>query len=160
MRPPPEDEIPRRIPESAPKDARPPSNSNLAASPLQRAFGIQAGDSSPAGVRTVFIPPETVARVVADLVPGEEGERIMTTLAERWKREGMERGMEKGKAEGKAEALRAALEDGLQAKFGNAGLSLAPALREIADADRLRDLLRDLWTVPDFAAFAERVAGE
>jgi hypothetical protein len=62
------------------------------------------------------------------------------------------RHMEKGKAE----ALRAALEDGLQAKFGNAGLSLAPALREIADAY----LLRDLWTVPDFAAFAERVAGE
>lgn len=84
----------------------------------------------------------------------------MTTLAERWKREGMERGMEKGRAEGKAEALRTVLEDGLQAKFGNAGLSLGPALREIADTDRLRELLRDLGTASDFAAFAERVAGE
>lgn len=118
------------------------------------------------------IPPEMVANAVADLVPGEEGVRIMTTLAERWKQEGMakglekglakgmERGLEKGLEKGTIKTLHATLEDGLQVKFGDAGSALAPKIRDIEDADRLRDLLKELWTVSDLERFAARVRGE
>ena len=79
----------------------------------------------------------------------------MTTLAERWMQEGMEKGMEKA-----VRALHEGIEDGLHAKFGEAGLALAPVVREIRDVDRLRNLLKDLWTTPDLDAFAERVGGD
>jgi len=109
------------------------------------------------------VPPGAIRQVIDDLLPGPEGDGIMTTLAERWKREGrlegQAEGKVEGKAEGKAEALHMAIADGLDAKFGKAGSELGRAVREIHDVDRLRELMKVLWSAASLEEFGAMVKG-
>lgn len=102
--------------------------------------------------------PETVRRVVDELLPGPEGGRIMATLAERWKEEGRLEGKVEGKAEGKREELLALLEDALETKYGGTGIRWMDRVRKIHGIDDLRALLKGAWTDPALADFERRLA--
>jgi predicted transposase/invertase (TIGR01784 family) len=125
------------------------------------------------------ITPETVETLVEENFSPNEGEKLMATLAEQWERRGEERGIQKGiqagiqqgilqgrqegklegKQEGKQEAIQELISDGLDAKFGEAGLSLMPHIEKIQDPERLRALLKRMWTTTDIEEFRKQIQG-
>lgn len=92
------------------------------------------------------IRTEPLERVVADVAPGPEGERVMATLAEQWKQEGL------------LEGLLAAIEEGLTVNFGESGLRLLPEIRQVKDSEKLRDLLRYAWRGDDLSSLREKLS--
>ncbi|MFP4420296.1 MAG: hypothetical protein ACLFRG_07100 [Desulfococcaceae bacterium] len=85
----------------------------------------------------------------------------MATLAEQWEergiRKGIQQGRQEGKREGKQEAFQELISDGLDAKFGEAGLSLMPHIQKIQDLERLRALLKRMWTTTDLEEFRKQI---
>jgi hypothetical protein len=56
------------------------------------------------------------------------------------------RAMKRGREEGVREGLLEAIETGLQQRFGDAGMQLLPAVRDITDVEKLRAIQQALWT--------------
>jgi predicted transposase YdaD len=88
---------------------------------------------------------ETLERVVADVAPGPEGERVMATVAEQWM------------LQGKLEGLLTAIEEGLHVNFGESGLRLLPEIRQVNDSEKLRDLLKYVWRGDDLSSIREKL---
>lgn len=76
---------------------------------------------------------------IEDALP-EIGGGAMTTLAEKWVTQGLERGLQRGIAEGTRNGLLAGIELALELKFGGTGLALMPEIREIGDVATLRNV--------------------
>ncbi|MFP4031189.1 MAG: hypothetical protein ACLFTV_06475, partial [Desulfococcaceae bacterium] len=72
-------------------------------------------------------------------------------------REGKQEGIREGKQEGIREAIREAIRDGLEAKFGEAGIALMGEIRDIDEPERLRSLLKRMWTASSLEEFRERL---
>jgi hypothetical protein len=70
---------------------------------------------------------------------------LVPTLAEQWEERGFRR------------AIQNAIQDGLEAKFGAEGLAIMPRIREIKDADRLRELLKLAWTASSLKEFQGQI---
>lgn len=85
----------------------------------------------------------------------------MATLAEQWEERGIQKGIlqgrQEGKREGKQEAIQELIRDGLDVKFGEAGLSLMPHIQKIQDPERLRALLKRMWTTTDLEEFRKQI---
>ncbi|MFP4309612.1 MAG: Rpn family recombination-promoting nuclease/putative transposase [Desulfococcaceae bacterium] len=123
------------------------------------------------------ITPESVETLVDEHFPEKEGGRVMATLAEQWeerglqkgirigkqegiregKQEGIREGKQEGIREGKQEGIREAIRDGLEAKFGDAGTALMTEIRDIDEPERLRSLLKRMWTASSLEEFRERL---
>ncbi len=73
----------------------------------------------------------------------------MTTCAERWKAEGIEKGIEKGKMQGKTEAIL----DVLRQRCGPIPEAVERSIREVSDLARLGELLGHAATCDDLDAF-------
>jgi hypothetical protein len=84
----------------------------------------------------------------------DKEEVIVTTLAEKWMRqgiekglkEGLEQGIQQGRAEAKREALISGIEVGLDLRFGAEGLRILPEILKIEDAGVLRAILTGIRT--------------
>jgi predicted transposase/invertase (TIGR01784 family) len=100
------------------------------------------------------VQEKTVEQIVTQLVPENERDRVMATLAEQW----IQQGMKKGKEEGQNQTLLEMIEDGLNAKFGGSGLQLMPEVRKVSDQASLRKIVNSLWTVQDLEQFRQVVS--
>lgn len=85
-----------------------------------------------------------------EVVFPEQGEAIMPTVYEKWVQKGLKEGRQEGRQEGRKEGRQQGLLEGIELaldiKFGMAGLSLLPELREIKDPGRLDAVKRVLKT--------------
>jgi hypothetical protein len=79
------------------------------------------------------VTPEQLHTAITEAFP-ETGEMIMSTIAEKWKEEGLQQGLEQGRRE----MLLEGIELGLKLKFGHAALRILPELYAIEDIHILR----------------------
>ncbi|MFP4419856.1 MAG: Rpn family recombination-promoting nuclease/putative transposase [Desulfococcaceae bacterium] len=92
------------------------------------------------------VQEKTVEQIVTQLVPENERDRVMATLAEQW--------IQKGQTQ----TLLEMIEDGLNAKFGGSGLQLMPEVRKVSDQASLRKIVNSLWNVQDLEQFRQVVS--
>jgi len=83
------------------------------------------------------IEDEELAKRVKTAFP-EEGDVLMSTIAEKWIEQGLQQGMQQGIQQGVREGLLAGIEVSLELKFGERGLQLLPEIYKIEDVDVLR----------------------
>ncbi len=84
----------------------------------------------------------------------EEGDVLMSTVAQKWieqgQQQGLQQGLEQGKQEGIKEGVRegllAGIEVSLEIKFGEEGLRLLPEIYKIEDVDVLRAVQKAIKT--------------
>jgi hypothetical protein len=90
------------------------------------------------------LPEEMESQVWQQVARFEEERRVtFVTYAER---HGMKIGMEKGLQQGRQEGLLRAIELALGPKFGSEGLELLPAVRAVADLNRLEGIFQVVVT--------------
>jgi flagellar biosynthesis/type III secretory pathway protein FliH len=88
----------------------------------------------------------------------EQGEKIMSTLAERWIEEGKRQGLQQGLQQGTAAAAREAVVEALEARFDVIPRSLLERIEQTEDPAVLKMLLKKAVTSPtleDFRAALE-----
>lgn len=84
---------------------------------------------------------EEATEIARRLVPaGEEGEKLMTALAEVWFNDGLEQGRKEGKEEGREEGLRQAISEIIVAQYGELPDALTAQLAGY-DLVRLKQVL-------------------
>ncbi len=98
-----------------------------------------------------------------------EGEKIMPTIAEEWKKEGFEQGIQKGIQQGIQkgiqqgiqkgirEGLLEAVELGLKLKFGTKGLKIYPRIRKLKEVDQLRSIKEAIEVAKDLSEIEELI---
>lgn len=82
-----------------------------------------------------YLEPENLYQAFKILE--KTGEELMTTCAQRWKAEGLEKGIEKGKSLGQAEAVVRVLEE----RCGPVPEAIAQSIRRISDSNCLDSLI-------------------
>ncbi len=98
------------------------------------------------------VSKETFEKALKRLPEGG-GEKIMSTLAEQWMREGEQRGVQKGKLERTQEMLISAIQN----KFGVIKPSLADKIRSIQSIESLDGLFSQVFKVDDKKEFISLV---
>ena len=94
----------------------------------------------------MFLKPELEREVEQEIAEFENAKRMKyITSIERF---GMEKGLEKGRQEGRQEALRENIFAVLEARFTDVPYAINENLKDIADLDRLKALLRRASTAP------------
>ena len=102
---------------------------------------------------TDTIKKDDIARAIQSI---PEGDKIMPTIAEQWKKEGFEEGIQQGIQQGIRQGIQEgiqqgiqqgiregileAIELGLKLKFGTRGLKIYPEIRKIEEVERLRSI--------------------
>jgi predicted transposase/invertase (TIGR01784 family) len=109
-------------------------------------------------IRYVFhtaenISAEKLKKIVETSLSKEEGE-VMTTLAEKYINEGMQKGIQQGILQG----LLDGIELGLDLKFGAQGLELMRAIREIKDPERLKAIKETIRTAREIGKIREMIS--
>ena len=102
----------------------------------------------------LYVEAEELREAVKAAFP-QEGEALMSTIAQKWveqgREQGLQQGLQQGKREGKRECVRegllAGIELGLKLRFGSAGLQLLPEIYKVEDVDVLRDIHEGTGTV-------------
>ncbi|MBX3010822.1 MAG: Rpn family recombination-promoting nuclease/putative transposase [Caldilineaceae bacterium] len=98
------------------------------------------------------VTPEELNHSLAITFP-QEGEQVMTTIAQQWLEEGLQQGLQRGLQQGARDALLAGIRSGLEARFA---IDPAPLLQEIGkiqETTQLQRLLNLLFKVPSLAEF-------
>lgn len=94
---------------------------------------------------------DDLEEIARDVLPGDEGERIMPTLADRLR--------EEGRQQGAAGAVRDAVVEVLETRFGTLTDPLRERIHRVEDLAALRRLHRAALTTESLEAFREELEG-
>ena len=101
-----------------------------------------------------------MTRSVLEVFPGPEGERLVRTLADEYREEGIQEGIQQGIQQGTVATAREYVLEVIAARFGEVPDSLRERLQRIDDPGLLRTLLRTAAAAESLAAFGRAVEGE
>jgi len=94
---------------------------------------------------------QELAETVKKVLPGEEGEKIMQTVADQLREEGRE----EGRQEGAAETARQDVLEVLETRFGPVPETLRKRIQRVEDLGVLRRLHKAAVITPSIEAFQE-----
>ncbi|HEX9708502.1 MAG TPA: Rpn family recombination-promoting nuclease/putative transposase [Candidatus Thermoplasmatota archaeon] len=105
------------------------------------------------------VATDELAETVRDMLPGDEGERVMATVADQLREEGRREGLQQGLQQGAAATARDAVVEVLETRFGPLPEPLRERIDGVEDLEVLRRLHKAALTTASIEAFREALVG-